>query len=571
MVKIQDPEDWRKNCEPGKHDENAFNEESEEDFSHLMTKIMFTTFKKLFRKDIEPVLATSIPAVQNRAVASFVTPRAKAPAPVAAPQPASVPTARVAEPIRSTDFLSLPLKSIITRLPQSLASAVQTQGTGLVLLPTSHILQELPKGAVKISFGELRRVSPAGTFQDNPRHDQMLIELPLNEILARLPATLLARRTEQKRVTVPDEVANVFGLRGQGGSLGGAKSKRIDASTLFAPDNVNGAAITLAKAAVPPVADDSPVHVLPAPAELEIGDDVLEVGLLAISENWPETIRHEIKTSALGAATVLFPIEKLEPGLRSGKIAFTWKEICEGVLPRPAVADATASLLLELPLHVIAPIFVAKRRQPKGQKKVSISDFPDLFSRTLVPLPKAPAAAVAPPVVLPAPPVEPAPVIKTAPVIEPEPVIQPAPVAKAVPVIESEPAVNAKEIAEIAEPPLPLEGSPGQIIKFLVAQPGLTGAFVAMHDGLLVDGQLHESLKADTVAAFLPQIFGRMNQYTKELQLGGLASLVLNVENSSWQIVKSGGIYLVAIGDPKKPFSLDKLSALAVQLAVKIQ
>ena len=514
---------------------------------------MFATFKKLFRKDIDPVLATSIPAPQNRSGASFPAPRATAPVPVAAPRSAPAPSARVAEPINSTDVVSLPLKSILARLPQSLASAVQTQGTGLVSLPTSHILQELPKGAVKISFGELRRVSPTGVFHDNPRHDQMLIELPLNEILARLPATLLSRRTEQKQVTVPDEVANVFGLRGQGGSMGGAKSKPIDASTLFAPDNSNGDAISLEKASLPATAEESPVHVLPPPAEPDGANDVLEVGLLAISENWPETIRHEIKTSALGAATVLFPIEKLEPGLRCGKIAFTWKEICDGVLPRPAVADANANLLLDLPLHIIAPIFVAKRRQPKGQKTVSISDLPDLFSRTIVPLPKAPAVPAAAPVVMPAPPVEPAPVVNRVPPIEPAPVLK------------------VKAVAEIVEPPLPLEGSPGQIIKFLTGQPGLTGAFIAMHDGLLVDAQLPESLKADTVAAFLPQIFGRMNQYTKELQLGSLTSLVLNVENSSWQIVKSGGIYLVTIGDPKKPFSLDNLRALAVKLAVKIQ
>ena len=109
------------------------------------------------------------------------------------------------------------------------------------------------------------------------------------------------------------------------------------------------------------------------------------------------------------------------------------------------------------------------------------------------------------------------------------------------------------------------------MVKFLVAQPGLTGVFIAMHDGLLVDAHLPESLKAETVAAFLPQIFGRMNQYAKELQLGGLSSLILNVESSSWQIVKSGGIYLVAIGDLRQMPSLDKLTSLAAGLAVKIQ
>ena len=502
---------------------------------------MFTKFKKLFRKDIDAVLATSIPAAQNHTVTSTVSPFATAPVSVVAPTVAPVPKVQINETVKSTDVVSLSLKSIVARLPSSLASAVQTQGTGLVSLSTRHILQELPKGAVKISFGELRRASPSGAFVDNPRHDQMLIELPLNEILARLPSSLLTRRIDQKQINIPAEVTNVFGPRGQGASAGTSKSKPIDASSLFAPEILNGAAIPRPNVSAPAPASEPHMEVLP-PASDPVGmNDVLEVGLLALSDKWPETIRQEIRSSTLGAATVLFPIEKLEPGLRSGKIVFTWQQICEGVHPRPVVADSTANLPLELPLHIIAPLFVSKRRQPKGQKIVSISDLPDLFSKTIVPVQKTPDLTGAQPFVL------------------PPPLAEPTPVAK------------EKVVAVVEEAPLPREGSPNQIIKYLVAQPGITGVFIAMQDGLLVAAQLPEILKADTVAAFLPQIFGRMNQYTKELQLGGLTSLILNVENSSWQIVKSGAMYLVAIGDPKKTFSLDKLNTLAAQLAVKIQ
>ncbi|MEO6035467.1 MAG: roadblock/LC7 domain-containing protein [Verrucomicrobiota bacterium] len=528
---------------------------------------MFTKFKKLFRKDIDTVLATSIPAAQNHTVTGSVSPYAAAPVSFVPPTAVLAPMVQVAEPVKSGDMVSLSLKSILGRLPSSLASAVQTQGTGFVSLPTSKILQELPKGAVKISFGELRRASPVGAFLDNPRHDQMLIELPLNEILARLPLTLLTRRTDQKQVCIPDEVTNVFGPRGQGASTATFKPKPIAASTLFAPDKATGVPITIPAISAPlrvPPAEPHLEVMPPAPEAAEM-NDVLEVGLLALSESWPENVRQEIRTSSLGAATVLFPIEKLEPGLRSGKIVFTWKQICEGVLPRPVVAEATANLQLELPLHIIAPLFVAKRRQPRGQKVVSISDLPDLFSKTIVPLPKPPEGTVPPPVVLRAPVIEPVPVIEPALVVEPPLVVEP------VPVVEPAPIELKMAVEEIPEVALPREGSPNQIIKFLVAQPGITGAFIAMQDGLLVAAQLHESLKADTVAAFLPQIFGRMNQYTKELQLGSLTSLILNVENSSWQIVKSGGMYLVAISDPGKTFSLDKLNALAVQLAVKIQ
>jgi predicted regulator of Ras-like GTPase activity (Roadblock/LC7/MglB family) len=92
-----------------------------------------------------------------------------------------------------------------------------------------------------------------------------------------------------------------------------------------------------------------------------------------------------------------------------------------------------------------------------------------------------------------------------------------------------------------------------------------------MQDGLLVVAELPSHLKADTVAAFLPQIFGRMNQYTKELQLGGLSSLTFVVENTSWQIIKSGTVYLVALGKSGEGLPGQKLNTIAAELGKQIQ
>ncbi len=53
-----------------------------------------------------------------------------------------------------------------------------------------------------------------------------------------------------------------------------------------------------------------------------------------------------------------------------------------------------------------------------------------------------------------------------------------------------------------------------------LALPGVAGAVVALADGLRVAGQVPSEFNADTVAAFLPQIYERVNQCTRELRMG---------------------------------------------------
>jgi predicted regulator of Ras-like GTPase activity (Roadblock/LC7/MglB family) len=101
--------------------------------------------------------------------------------------------------------------------------------------------------------------------------------------------------------------------------------------------------------------------------------------------------------------------------------------------------------------------------------------------------------------------------------------------------------------------------------------PEVSGAFIAMQDGLLVAAELPLELKGDTVAAFLPQIFGRMNQYAKELHLGALSSFSFVAEQVPWQIIKTGTVYFVAIGKPGENLPSEKLSTIAAELGKQIQ
>lgn len=548
---------------------------------------MFASFKKLFRKDGGD-LATSIP---ERFAASRHEVRAEIPFRPALTMPASLDAvdASAAAPLAaSPEMVALPLRSVLARLPNSLSPIVQSVGNGSVLLPSKRILQELPKGVVKISFAELRAAAPAGTFFETDRHDQMLVELPLNEVLARLHPALLARRPAQKKIQLSEGVTNVFGPRGEGisvsappGPTKGAGAHAAQSTGDHVPSAELNRAVEAAPIAMPrfdkplstPVSAPSifeiaapspfapavsavpPLRVLPSPAESSHVGKFLEIELGALSENFPALIKSEIAASQLARVTVALPLALVEAALKTAKIVFTWRQLGEWMQPPLTALSETP---LELPLHVVAPIFIAKHRAVKNQRKILVDEIPDLFAPkngARIPTAMPPAAEIpAPPIATAPAPLAPfvAPKLETAPVISPT-------------------ITPPKTIEPLFVAPVQKNLSPNEAVKTLAATPGALGAFVAMPDGLLVAAQLPENLKADTVAAFLPQIFGRMNQYTKELKLGPLSGLTFVVENVSWKIIKAGGIYLVVLAHSFEQLSDAHLNHIAAELGRQIQ
>ena len=73
--------------------------------------------------------------------------------------------------------------------------------------------------------------------------------------------------------------------------------------------------------------------------------------------------------------------------------------------------------------------------------------------------------------------------------------------------------------------------------------------------------------KADTIAAFIPQMFGRMNQYSKELNIGEITSLTLGVGQGNFQVFKAGLVYFAVIGRPGAALPLASLTLIATELA----
>jgi hypothetical protein len=285
----------------------------------------------------------------------------------------------------------------------------------------------------------------------------------------------------------------------------------------------------------------------------------------------PPEICKELGDVDVEGSSTAVPMSQLEEMLKSGKVLFTWGELSGWLtppLPRPP-SQSASTLLIELPLKVMAPIFMAQHRAG-SQKKADVGEgIPDLFQSGNGAEAAAPAVAPAA-----AAPVEAAPKAPTAARTVAPPA--PAKLASAAATAKTSPAKKAAKSVEPAQPAFPsietLLGtasgkySPKEIVQNVAKLPGMAGALLAMADGLPVAGVMPQNVKADTLAAFLPQMFGRMTQYTKELGLGGLQSMTLDVEGGCWQVFKQPNIYFAVCGKPGEQMPFNLLVQIAAEL-----
>ena len=531
---------------------------------------MFGALKRFFGRPAQPepyfIPATlPKPAAQHNPPPPAATPPPPPAPPVATP-PAAVAAAakREVSDQHAGEVIELPLAPIIAALSPGLASMASAQVSGTFALPVQTALAQLPSGAVKISFGELRQGSPPGTFSENSSQDRVPVSLPLPQIVASLSPTLLARRTGQKTFSLPEDVTSVFGM---GRNLQPAisvlapptltpppspvipparETKPFTAPVVPKPISTPptpepGASHFTRPPATPtlPVFSSKPPSVpsagVPAPAAPVVEKEFLEVPLSAISEAWPEAVKQEIAQGQAQDSTVSLPMGKLEQGLKIGRVIFAWGDLCQRTQP-PIANDASDNrvISLELPLKVLAPLFLERRRTviaPKKQNSgANIPDLvPNLFSRTGDTAHAQNAAPAAP----------------TAP---------------------TAPSAPANVLGEIFGLPSKTEWTPQEIGKRICALEGVAGCAIAMSDGLLVAGQMPAELSADTISAFLPQIFGRVSQSVGSMQMDPLNSIILVAGKSRCAIHKTGKLYLAVLGHPGAALPEAVLGRIAAEL-----
>jgi predicted regulator of Ras-like GTPase activity (Roadblock/LC7/MglB family) len=298
--------------------------------------------------------------------------------------------------------------------------------------------------------------------------------------------------------------------------------------------------------APPPTAAPGPV-----PAKPLSDPNPLLVNLTSLAEGWPEAVRQELVQLNLVDAKVALPAEIVERALKQGRVAFTWKTLRSWIkpLPLPAVS-AHDSLVLELPLRLVAPLFLARQKAAGTlQKKVVVDeDIPNLFFGFPQPASGSPVVA------------------------------SPAGSARAKPADTNFYVWDdTSDRARIQEDEVKLGPSPGtkfvakyatpnEVVSRAAALDGVAGALIALPDGLMVASRISPDLNGDTLAAFLPQIFAKVNQCTKELRMGELNNVNFTVGNTPWKIFRVNAIFFAAFGRAGEPLPTAELAALATEL-----
>jgi hypothetical protein len=224
---------------------------------------MFGRLKNLFRKraDEEQVVEPPAETFAPREFRPGYAPGGPVPPPPAPveeePSPPEEPVEAPTAASATGDFVQLPLRAILLKLPDLLKNRVrQPPATNVqVSIPIQKILPQLAHGSVKIAFSELRQAAPAGVFLDSSDQDQTLIELPLPAVLAQLKPSQLPRRGDQRKVEVPEEVSSLFGSRGE-------PLTTVRMSTASAP----ASAAPPSKPAVAPTPGHAPAFALKPPS-----------------------------------------------------------------------------------------------------------------------------------------------------------------------------------------------------------------------------------------------------------------------------------------------------------------
>jgi predicted regulator of Ras-like GTPase activity (Roadblock/LC7/MglB family) len=243
-------------------------------------------------------------------------------------------------------------------------------------------------------------------------------------------------------------------------------------------------------------------------------------------------------------------------------------------------------------MPVVAPIFLASHKPAATQKKkVAVGqDIPDVFSNRGVatpapaaqkpststpaaPPPPAPSPTTAPaprpptPTPAPATPVTPAAPAK--PAAPPTPATVPIPVPAAPPPTPKPAPTAAQDIGEIFGQPGRKNWTPAEIAKKTSELPGVGGALIVLQDGLLVAAQLPPGLDGDTIAAFLPQMYGRMNQYCKELRFGDPTKMTFILGEMPLKIYRGEGLFFTVLGRTGEDLPHPQLDVIAAQLGSK--
>lgn len=548
-----------------------------------------------------PPEPTPIPVYQTPTAASL----GGSPQQQRAPAPAAARPASPMQPIQRGEFLIFNLAEISANWPEPVKRDIQRLGAqnSKCLLPTAEIQEALKQGRVSYTWAQIsKHLQPALAPHAQAGNDQAVLELPIATVASAFFTQTQAANANANRQAVkpPANIEPLF----RGGPAAPAQQQplprqapppqqapiqpspqlRLQQEAPLPPQQPI-AAPALARPAAAPAAPAAPVSPM-GPSKGNVTFKVSDV-----TGAWPEELKKEVNNLRIASSKVAIPFEWVEPGLRTGKIEFSWAEFCGFVEGCPQqLQSALASNRVSLPLPVLAPLCL-RLSPPTQRKAATFDDIPDIFGPGGTPGPGAAAPArpaAPPPQARPAAPPPPppkdeeeeeeeeeAPIFQKAPARQASPPPQPTytPQPPPTPALghghaaAADAGTTAKNLAELFGEPGKRNWTPNEIVQRTAQLPGVAGALIALQDGLLVANCMPQGWKTETIAAFLPQIFGRMSQYVKELSMGDLVSVTVAVEQGTLQVYKAGIIYFAALARPDAALPFAALNLIARELS----
>ncbi len=509
-------------------------------------------------------------------------------APVAARTitPTAVPRVEKAHGAGGVEVASLTLRTILEKLPPELRAIVNQipDPSVKIVLPVNTIMKQLPTGSVKMSLASLLRQAPQGTFRKGAVEEKQMVDVPLSEIFKSVDPARLGRRSDQRRYDVPDDAAGLFGRNGKTRSVAGganpdgempqAESPEPEAAApapaaprLDPPRVMKMPGIAPASASAPangnghghaPAPAARPAKAQPAPAGGQNCE--LVISFVELAASWPEGVRSEL-TMVTGDTKLVIPAPAVSAGLQRGKVVFPWSQVRMWL--QPALQGSTSipdDFDLVFPLKIVAPAFVAATGATKRKEAADIDhSIPDFFGQV-----QAPAFKL----------VESKPATEAAPVdgIIPQTLAPAAHAAASAPapaqsftIVHEEPVPVTDEAAPLPEPepePAPAPSAPSEVVERACGLPGVAGAVIALAEGLVISQRLPEGFSAETFAAFMPQIFSRLEKYTMEMQLGTASVITVETAHGPCRIARLGKVFFGTLGRPgqRLPAALETLT-----------
>jgi predicted regulator of Ras-like GTPase activity (Roadblock/LC7/MglB family) len=505
-------------------------------------------------------------------------PRGGAPAAAQRTAPIRVPTPQVAKQTEKTASIEVDLKSLIDAWPADLRTEIAKANLAeaKVALPVETVREGLKRGRVAFPWQTFRSWITPPPPAGESIHDKVMVELPL-PIITPLFVTGQKQPAKPSQKTGLEEIPDLFFDARKGG--GGVAEPALAIPTAKATPTVaeTRTAVPAAEVSAAPV--EAPV----AAAQPSKDGSVMRIPLKELFESWPGELRAEIGHWNLPQLVVSLPAEQINAGLRQGKVAFPWKTLRSWIVPAPPSAASTHDkAILELPLPVIMPLFLASQKPvPKAQPQIA-DDIPDPFGEFLTPRPAdapAPAVTIAKPDKVTVADTKSNGKAASAPVVEKSPAAEkslkgksskrkegpaPSPAPKEVQAPAKVQPQAEKPLAQAKRFPTPVE-----VLASAVGLEGVAGALVALSDGFKVASKLPPGLDGDTLAAFLPHIFSKVNQSARELRMGDLNSLNFTVDNIPWKIFRVNQLFFAALGHAGQPMPTEQLAALANKLTFK--